>query len=260
MADINLLAIDVGHSRVKLGAFEAGDLVASWRADVASPDNVAGAVEQAREQLEGFDSDVVIAASNGAFVDDVAHMVRQAGWSGSGRVGKDVELPIAVATEQPQSTGVDRVLNVAAAYEQLKKACIIVDVGTAVTVDFCDDSGTFLGGCIAPGASLMASSLSDAATHLPAVRPAATGDAFGRDTPGAINCGIVNAIRGLVRQSVEQHAMEQATWPEVIATGGDAHELFGGDHPFELIHAISRDLTLYGIALAYANHHITHKS
>ena len=79
MADINLLAIDVGHSRVKLGAFEAGDLVESWRADVSSPENVEGAVEQARERLEGFDAEVVVVASNKAFAEEVDHMAKQAG-------------------------------------------------------------------------------------------------------------------------------------------------------------------------------------
>jgi type III pantothenate kinase len=261
MADINLLAIDVGHSRVKIGAFEAGDLVESWRPDVSEPANVEGAIEQARERLEGHDAEVVIAASNHSFVDEVEHLVKAAGWGGgASRIGVDVDLPIAVATQEPQQTGVDRVLNVAAAYEQLKKACVVVDCGTATTVDFCGDDGTFLGGCIIPGASLMSQALHDVAPQLPVLRPTHTGEAFGTDTQSAINNGIVLAQRGLVRAAVEAHAMEQATWPEVIATGGEAFDLFGGDQPFELIHAISRDLSLYGIALAYANHHIKHKS
>ena len=260
MADINLLAIDVGHSRVKLGAFEAGDLVESWRADVSSPENVEGAVEQARERLEGFDAEVVVVASNKAFAEEVDHMAKQAGWSHAWRVGRDIDLPIAVATAEPEKTGVDRVLNVAAAYEQLKKACVVVDAGTAITVDFCDDSGTFLGGCIAPGAVLQAESLHRVAPHLPTVRVTPTGDPFGKDTQSAINTGIVGSLRGLVRQAVEGFAMTQSTWPEVIATGGDAFDLFGGDEPFELVHAVTKDLTLYGVALAYANHHIKHKS
>jgi len=41
----------------------------------------------------------------------------------------------------------------------------------------------------------------------------------------------------------------------VIATGGDAHALFDN---WEIVHAVSDDLLLYGIALAYTNHHIKH--
>ena len=49
--------------------------------------------------------------------------------------------------------------------------------------------------------------------------------------------------------------MELGRWPEVIATGGDAQKLFAD---WEIVQAISPDLTLYGIALAYANHQIKH--
>ena len=69
-------------------------------------------------------------------------------------------------------------------------------------------------------------------------------------------CGIaaflrdhVEAIRGLVKEAVENYATNLTGWPELIATGGDAEKLFEG---WELVHAISPDLTLYGIALAYA--------
>ena len=56
---------------------------------------------------------------------------------------------------------------------------------------------------------------------------------------------------------VENYATELGSWPELIATGGDAATLFTN---WELVHAISPDLTLYGIALAYAEHHIKNDS
>jgi hypothetical protein len=57
----------------------------------------------------------------------------------------------------------------------------------------------------------------------------------------------------MMKELVESYATGLGRWPEIIAAGGDAQLLFGG---WELIHAISPDLTLYGIALAYAEHHI----
>jgi pantothenate kinase type III len=59
----------------------------------------------------------------------------------------------------------------------------------------------------------------------------------------------------LVREVAESYATQLGQWPEVIATGGDAPVLFQG---WEVVHAISPDLTFYGIALAFANHHIKH--
>ena len=69
-------------------------------------------------------------------------------------------------------TGVDRLLNAAAAYATLKQACVVVDAGTAVTVDFVDGHGTFHGGAIAPGARLQIDALHRGTDALPDVQAA----------------------------------------------------------------------------------------
>ena len=66
---------------------------------------------------------------------------------------------------------------------------------------------------------------------------------------------VVERPASVVKELLENFATELGFWPEAIATGGDAAKLFDG---WELVHAISPDLTLYGIALSYANHHIKH--
>ncbi len=253
--DINLLLLDVGHARVKLGIVRAGELLASQRVALDQPENLAGAVEELWRRLDDKGAEVAGAASNRTAAEEVAALVQTATGQRPQWVGPDLDLPIQVATRQPERTGVDRILNIAAAHQQLGKACCVVDAGSAITVDFCDDDGTFLGGCIAPGADAQAAALHRVAPHLPLVKATATDAPFGDDTESAINAGIVNGLRGLVRHSVEQHAMSLDAWPETIATGGDASELFGG---WELVHAVSPDLTLYGIGHAYASHHVKH--
>jgi type III pantothenate kinase len=170
-------------------------------------------------------------------------------------VGKQIDLPVKVLTDKPEETGVDRILNVAAAYEQMEKACVVVDAGTAITVNVCNDQGEFLGGAIAPGAGLMLKSLHEHTAKLPEVELAMPKSAFGKNTREAILLGVFHGIRGMVKELVENYATELGFWPDIIATGGDAVKLFEG---WELIHAIAPDLTLYGIALAFANHHIKH--
>jgi type III pantothenate kinase len=78
---------------------------------------------------------------------------------------------------------------------------------------------------------------------------------FGRSTEDAIRHGVYHGIRGMIKELVENYATELGNWPEIIATGGDAAQLFEG---WELVHAIAPDLIFYGIALAYAEHHIKH--
>jgi type III pantothenate kinase len=160
-----------------------------------------------------------------------------------------------IRPEDEKAIGADRVCNLAAAYEQMGKACVVVDAGTAITIDVCDDAGGFLGGAIAPGAGLMLKSLHEAAARLPLVSPAKPAEAIGQTTEQAMLSGVYYGIRGMVKELVEAYAEKLGAWPEVIATGGDAQLLFGD---WELTHAVSPDLTLYGIALTFSEHYIRH--
>ena len=260
---INLLALDLGNSRLKIGVFEAGSLTHSRRVGIEDRSAWQEALAEAWKRIEGRENaEIAGCFSNPALVDAVGAAANAATrqrlqWIG---IGRDIGLPIAIHTEQPEQTGVDRILNIAAAYEQFGKACCVVDAGSAVTVDFCDDTGAFLGGVIAPGAAVQFRALHQAAPHLPEGKLRPTGAPFGTNTADAINAGIFHGIRGLVRAVVEQHALTLDVWPEVIATGGDAQALFGDDPEGDLIHAISPDLILYGIAHAYAEHHIRHET
>jgi type III pantothenate kinase len=261
--DINLLALDVGNSRLKVGVFEAGELTYTRRIGVEQWADWQGTVEEAWRRIAGRENaEIAGASSNPALIRAVEDAVRAAAGQGAQwiGIGREIDLPIAVKTDAPERTGVDRILNVAAAYEQLGKACCVVDAGSAVTVDFCDDTGAFLGGVIAPGAAAQLRALRELAPHLPEVKLEAISEAFGTDTAASMNAGVYHGIRGLVRAVVEQHALTLEAWPEVIATGGDAHVLFGDDEAGGLIHAVTPDLIFYGIAHAYAEHHIRHRT
>lgn len=257
--EINLVVLNVGNSRLAVGSFVAGELGEVTRVPLegATADTLAEHVGEAWLSVQGRDNAAVVAASvNPAMNEIVAKAVAQAT---DGRrvvwVGKDLELPIKVKTEKPEETGVDRVLAVAAAYEQIGKACVVVDCGTAITVNVCDDKGQFLGGAIAPGVRMQLDALHDKTAQLPAVRFAAPTDPWGASTQQAILHGVFHGIRGMVKELVENYATELGAWPDLVATGGDAATLF---NDWELVHAIAPNLVLYGTALAYAEHHIKH--
>jgi type III pantothenate kinase len=256
--EINLVVLSVGNSRLAIAPFRAGELGEVVRLPNREPDTWADAIAAAWKRIDGTENAAVVAASVNPRLNDA---VEQAVMKGANRhvvwVGRDLELPIKVLTDKPEETGVDRVLNVAAAYEQIGKACVVVDAGTAVTVSVCNDQGQFVGGAIAPGLRMQLDALHEKIPHLPRVPFAEPDDAFGRNTADAIRNGVYHGIRGLVKELVENYATELGAWPELIATGGDAAALFTD---WELVHAIAPDLTLYGIAMAYANHHMTHET
>jgi len=256
MADINLLTLNLGNSRLAMGAFVAGELGQVKRVPHALPKDWTQSIGEAWSRIESRSGAAVVGASvNPVLNEALEHAVEQATGRNIIWVGKEIDLPIQVLTEEADQTGVDRILNVAAAYEQMGKACVVVDARSAITIDVCNDSGEFLGGAIAAGARMMLTSLHEKTAKLPAVELSVPHGAFGRNTQQAMLQGVYHGIRGMVKELVENYATALGHWPDLIATGGDAHTLFDG---WELVHAVAPDLTLYGIALAYVNHHIKH--
>lgn len=248
--EINLLVLNVGNSRIATGAFVSGELAKVVRMPVDNRSDWERQIAETWEKIAGRENAAIVGASvNPLVIEGLEAVVQKVSGKQIVWVGKQIELPIKVKTDSPAETGVDRVLNIAAAYEQMEKACVVVDAGSAITIDLCNDAGEFLGGAIAPGAKMMLDAMHEKTAKLPAVQLEKVSGAIGTNTAQAMLHGVYNGIRGMVREIVENYATELGTWPDVIVTGGDAKILFDG---WELVHAISPDLTLYGIALAYA--------
>ena len=127
---------------------------------------------------------------------------------------------------QPRHMGVDRWVAMIGAWHEFEAACLVVDAGTAVTIDALDDDGKHLGGQILPGVALMASALASRTSDIPPAQPRSGATAkgmsmFAASTSRSIEQGAINAVAG---------AIERAAWTldedgieaEIILTGGDA--------------------------------------
>src|SRR5690606_4248813 len=142
--DINLLVLNVGNSRLAIGVFEAGELKYVNRVGHDRRADWSGAVEQAWMRIAKQPDPGVAGASVNPDLDEpLGQIVQQVTGRKVEWVGRDLDLPIKVRTDAPEQTGLDRILSVAAAYEQMQKACVVVDAGTAITVDVCNDAGEF---------------------------------------------------------------------------------------------------------------------
>jgi type III pantothenate kinase len=170
----------------------------------------------------------------------------------------EAELPIPIdhTLDDVQTVGHDRLLDALGAYSRAQSACVVIDAGTAITVDFVDGEGTFHGGAIAPGVKMMFEALHEKTSALPLVTPGpdvmppaqAEAPPFGKSTRPAIALGVLSAARGLVHLLIDRYAEYYEAYPRVIATGGDAALLFEND---PLVEHIVPDLTLMGMLEAY---------
>jgi len=125
--------------------------------------------------------------------------------------------------------GIDRWVAIVAAWAEIQDSCLVVDVGTAVTLDAIDDSGSHLGGQIIPGVAAMATALASATSNIPLVRPlpprkAAEMQMFARNTAAAVREGAHNAVVGAVDRAV-QTLRSNGHEPTTVLTGGDASRI-----------------------------------
>ena len=130
---------------------------------------------------------------------------------------------------QPRRMGVDRWVAMVGAWAEMQSSCLIVDVGTAVTIDALDDDGVHLGGQIIPGVATMAQSLSSATSDIPLVRASAKRVAndlemFGHNTAAAVREGSQNAVVGAIERAIRT-LQSNGYDPTIVLTGGDASRI-----------------------------------
>jgi len=245
-SEISIIAINVGNTRTGVAHFNGKQLSSAAHFE---NDDLEKIVQFIDELLEENDSNTqVIAASvNDAVIgriDDLLHATQPDIFISI--IGEELQAPVGRQLDSEAIIGQDRLLNAAAAFEIFQQACVVIDAGTAVTVDFIDGKGTFHGGAIAPGSQMQLNGLHDHTALLPDTKFAAPdNEPFGANTTQAMLHGVFYGIRGMVRHLIERYAEAYQAYPAIIATGGDAHVLFDDD---ELIERIDDELTLRGIA------------
>jgi type III pantothenate kinase len=126
------------------------------------------------------------------------------------------------AYEHPAQLGSDRWAALIAAWDQARQACLVVNCGTATTVDALSDTGKFLGGLILPGIELMRRCLLDGTSRLRQEISSVSGRRhdFPTNTADAISSGVLLATTGAIRQ---QHALLAEKYSvRCIVSGGAA--------------------------------------
>jgi len=137
-----------------------------------------------------------------------------------------------IACRAPECVGRDRLFAARGALEICGENAIVVDAGTALTVDAVRADGTFLGGAIAPGPNLLAEALARGTARLPRIVPRTDAVALGRSTEEALQSGVVLGFRGAARELVREVAAESGCAPAVaVVTGGARRFLLDSSLP-----------------------------
>ncbi len=243
-----LLAVDIGNTQTVIGAYRRRSLEHRWRISTEATRTtdeyrilLSGLLSGIPKPLEGAALSSVVPTAVSAIRPVLAEMVN----SPLVVVGPGTRTGMEIRIDNPREVGADRVVNAIGAVELYGAPVLVVDFGTATTVDVIDASGAYCGGAIAPGVQVAGDALAAAASALQRVELAAPRRATGRNTTEAVQSGLVFGWAGLVDGLVRRICAEQrlGTLP-VVATGGLAR-LIGP--VCETITDIEDDLTLRGL-------------
>jgi len=229
-----LLAIDVGNTRTKFGLFHRADLdngsqLPECRAAVAVPHGTPLPWQTLREWVTRGDSLAgIVAGTNPPAIAELCRQWQAEPWPVPFVVDAGIRLPIQIDVDFPEKVGLDRLLNAVAA-NHIRPAdtpVVIVDTGTAVTVDYVSATGEFGGGAILPGVDLSALALHQYTALLPRI-PAVelmgdVPDPVGRNTRDAIRSGLFWGHVGAIQELVERIGERSLEPPLLLLTGGAA--------------------------------------
>ena len=124
---------------------------------------------------------------------------------------------------EPAKLGADRWAALIAAWQHTKRATVVVNAGTAITIDALDEKGKFLGGSIMPGLHLMHESLSSNAAQLKIGE--GISHQFPNNTQDAIATGSLNAVTGAIGIMLKRLEKHSGWLPKLILSGGDANKV-----------------------------------
>ncbi len=208
-----MIYMDIGNSNLKLARKE----ITGWK-PVASFSH--DEIEDLADRIDSLlaDSESVLAVSVVQSASDrIQTLLKE-----RARFVKIEDFPESIISYQtPKTLGIDRVLAcIGARARSDGKAVIVIDAGSAVTIDFMDSSGVFQGGVIAPGLQAFQKGLKLVAPGLPEVGREIPQEWPPKQTVTAVQHGIFNGylmmITGLIRQ-VKLLSPEASVW----ITGGD---------------------------------------
>ncbi len=249
-----LLVLDIGNSNGVAGVYQGKRLLKSWRfasnraktADeyvILLADFFKAARLNPRKVKASIISSVVPPLLP-VFEEAMSRLFKSAPMV----VGPHLDLGISIKVKNPEEVGADRLVNAVAGYHEFGGPLLIVDSGTAATVDAVSARGEYLGGAILPGITISIEALVARTAKLPRIEVAKPKSPIGDTTLEAMRSGIYYGHVGQVKELIRVLGAAMKGKPKVIATGGLAFWLPAKEVG---IQKMLPDLTLEGLRLIY---------
>ncbi|MEE3411833.1 MAG: type III pantothenate kinase [Treponema sp.] len=254
-----LLTVDVGNTTIQCGLFEGEKLALQFRRSTNSKlsSDELGLFFRDVLALNNFDYKAVERIACCSVVPAINHSLsncfRKYFFKEALFIQAGIKTGLKIKYANPREIGADRIAGAigavhAAASSGGAKNLIVVDMGTATTVDVITKNNEYLGGAILPGASMSVHALSEGTAQLPSVEVVQPKNVCGSSTIEAIQSGVFYGQAGAIRELVSK--MEEKVFGGerafVIGTGGFSRS-FESAGLFDLV---LPDLVLQGLKVA----------
>ena len=247
-----LLAVDVGNTQTVLGLFDGETLIEHWRIST----NAALTADELRVQVGGL---LGFSAKGWGDVDEavLSSVVPRltVAWTQVVETACDCELLVVgpglktgmvIRYDNPHEVGADRIVNGVAAFEAYGGPVVVVDFGTATTIDVISADGAYLGGAIAPGVETSAEALFSKAARLSKVDLEPPAGVIGTNTRASVQAGLMLGEAAMVDGLVRRVWDELGARTTVVATGGLAPSM---SKLCDTVEHVDVDLTLTGLRI-----------
>ncbi len=249
-----LLAIDIGNTNLVIGCFQEDRLVFKARiaTDKARTSDQYGVEIKNMMEVYGVrigDIDDCIIAS---VVPPVFNSVRTGVLKIIGKqpmvVGPGLKTGLNIQMDVPSQVGSDRIVIAVAALAEYQAPLILMDLGTATTIEVVEPENRYMGGVILPGVKISLEALTNRAAQLPGISLDKPKQVIGKNTVECMRNGIMYGTAAMIDGLVERMEAELGHRATLIATGGMAQFVV----PLckrEII--LEKDLLLKGLNILY---------
>ena len=255
-----ILTVDVGNTTIQCGLFDGEKLALQFRRSTnpkLSSDEL-GLFFRDVLALNNFDYAQIERIACCSVVPAINHSLsncfRKYFFKEALFIAAGIKTGLKIKYANPREIGADRIagaigaVHAASSEDGGARNLIVVDMGTATTVDVITKNNEYLGGAILPGASMSVHALSEGTAQLPSVEVVQPKNVCGSSTIEAIQSGVFYGQAGAIRELVSK--MEESVFGGerafVIGTGGFSRS-FESAGLFDLV---LPDLVLQGLKIA----------
>lgn len=235
-----ILAVDIGNTTIEMGIYNGKDLTGPFRIgtnlDITSDEiwlYTAQFFERKHIPVD-YITDVIISSVVPQINYTVASAFKKHYKINPHIIGEDIPVNMKSNYDDEKSLGIDRLVDAYAAFGKMKTAVIVVDFGTATTVDAVSAKGEFVGGMIFPGIKTSIDALYEKAAKIPKVEIIKPSSEYGTNTVECMQMGAYYGYLGAVEKMIYKMKSVVGMEARVIATGGFS-KLFEKEKIFDYI-------------------------